>query len=124
MKKVKMVLVAVFILFVAINVQARDVAQDFFLGKWNVEVKGTPSGDIKILMTISMEDDKWIGYVSGAEGEEKTKFDRVEVNEDLISVYWFSNGYDVYLRLKKSGDNKLEGALMEMFDASAERVVE
>jgi hypothetical protein len=124
MKKIKMILVSVFILSVVLSTQARDVASDFFVGKWSVDVKGTPSGDIKLLMTIAIEDDKWLGYVSGTEGEEKTKFDRVEVQDDSITVYWFTNGYDVYINFKKSEDNKLKGALMGMFDATAERVVE
>lgn len=118
-----MILAGVFMLVVTLAVQAQELTPDFFMGEWNVLVEGTPSGDTKMVMTIYQKDGQLAGEMSWTEGEnsEKTTCNRVELEDNSITVYWVSNGYDVYLFLEKIEGDKLEGALMDMFDASAER---
>jgi hypothetical protein len=37
-------------------------------------------------------------------------------------VYWFAEGYDVYLTLTKKEDDKIEGTLMDMFNTKVNRL--
>jgi hypothetical protein len=124
MKNVKTILVMVFMLVLGVASHAQDETADYFMGDWNVVVEGTPNGDAKMVMTIYQKDGKLAGEMSGAEEGIANKFSRVEVKNNSITVYWLANGYDVYLLLEKTESDKLEGALMDMFDASAERVKE
>jgi len=95
-------------------------SQKYFEGSWDVLLKGTPQGDAKMIMEISNVDNQWAGKMIGGDGD-PTEIGRIEVKENSITVYWVSQGYDVFMTLEKTEGNKLEGTLMDMFDASAER---
>jgi len=112
----------IYIVLASLTVQAQNKTSDFFIGKWDVLIESTPNGDAKMVLTISQEKGNWTGSMSG-EGVETTKLDSIEVKENSITLYWVSNNYDydAYLTLKKVSEDKLEGALMDMFNASAER---
>jgi len=105
------------------NAQAKTGA-DYFVGKWNVLVVGTPNGDAKMLVTLEQKDGKLTGTLSNPGQGEPTKFSNVEVKENSVTVYFTSSGYDVYLMLEKKDDNKVAGSMMDMFDATGDRVIE
>ena len=47
---------------------------------------------------------------------------RLKLNKILLRfIETYSGGYDVFVTLEKAGENKLEGSLMNMFDATGER---
>jgi len=48
MKKVSLILALVIAMFFSLSVQAKQ-APDYYAGKWDVLVKGTPNGDVHFL---------------------------------------------------------------------------
>ncbi|WP_019967018.1 hypothetical protein [Segatella maculosa] len=125
MKQIRFILAAM-LLFVAFaaNAQENKEVGSFFVGTWNITVKGTPNGDsnMKVVFKRNAE-----GKITGAtcddQGKE-TPFTRLEVKNDKITAYWVAQGYDVYLYLEKVADNKVEGSMMDMFDAVGTKVKE
>lgn len=122
MKKVKLLLVVVFCFLSVLKMNAQ-VPVDFFSGKWNVTVFGTPNGDAKMIVNLERKDGKLTGEVINPDSAESIKFSNVEEKENSVTVYFSASGYDVYLTLEKKGDNKVEGSMIDMFDAKGERVV-
>jgi hypothetical protein len=125
MKKSVLFFAGIFFLLLSFgaNAQAKTGA-DYFVGKWNVLVVGTPNGDAKMLVTLEQKDGKLTGNLSNPDQGEPVKFSNVEVKETSVTVYFTSSGYDVYLMLEKKDDNKVEGTMMDMFDAKGDRVIE
>jgi len=126
MKKITVILTGLVLLISVYCSQAQAAENDFFVGKWKVLVEGTPNGDATMIVTIAVNED---GKLEGTTGDEKgetptTKFTRVEAKGETITAYWVAQGYDVYLFLEKTDENKAEGSLMDMFDATATKVVE
>jgi len=97
----------------------------FFAGKWNVTVTATPMGDVTLLMNLEMKEGKLTGNISDpATGNEVAEIYSIEVRENSITVSFNAEGYDVFLSLDKKDENNLTGNMMDMFDATGERVVE
>jgi len=98
---------------------------DYFIGKWKVQVNGTPNGDVVMNIVVIKVDGKYIGSVqTEGSGPEPVKADRVEVKENEFNIYWLAGGYNIYLHLEKVKDNIIEGTFMDMFDCKGERVIE
>lgn len=123
MKKVSAFLVGVFIMFGAIAVKAQIEVKDYFVGKWEVLIEGTPQGDSKMLLALERKDGKLTGTVTSP-GQPASPIKRVEEKEKSTTIYFSSTGYDVYLLLEKKDDNTVTGNLMDMFDAKGKRVIE
>jgi len=125
MKKAISIFAGMFFLLLSIGANAQTkTGADYFVGKWNVVVAGTPNGDAKMLVTLEQIDGKLTGNLSNPDQGEPVKFSNVEVKETSVTVYFTSSGYDVYLTLDKKDDTKVTGTMMDMFDATGERVVE
>ena len=124
MKNVRMNLMLIVFGLMSMVMKAQDKPSDYFLGKWDVLVQGTPSGDAKMNMVLAMVDGKMQGGLQDEKGVITTKFDKIEGKNDSLTVYFVGNGYNVYITLDKKEDNKAVGSLMDMFDATAVRVVE
>lgn len=97
---------------------------DYFVGKWNLSIEGLPQGDTKMMVSLERSDAKLTGAVFDSTQKEIAKFSKVEEKDNGITVYFSAQGYEVYLRLEKNGDDKVKGTMMDMFDATGERVKE
>lgn len=111
-------------LFVAFNTQAQtSTPADFFAGKWEITVKGTPQGDSKLLIDLVRKDGKLSGQMSNpAEPTAEKVPVTVDESEGLLDLAFNAQGYDVTINLKKQDDDNLKGSLLGMFDADAKRV--
>src|SRR5690606_11559738 len=97
---------------------------DFFAGKWEVTVFGTPQGDSKMIADLSRADGKLTGHLkhAGDPEAEKIPITSVEEGADKIVLGFTTQRYDVTLDLSKVDDDNLKGNLLNMFDATAKRV--
>lgn len=95
---------------------------DYFVGKWNVIVEGTPQGNGKMTITLERENSKLNGTIITREGTATTKFSKVEEKEKSVTVFYTTNGYDVYLLMEKKDDDNVTGNMMDMYDARGVRV--
>nr|WP_319511980.1 hypothetical protein [uncultured Draconibacterium sp.] len=124
MKKVMMIFVAGLIMMLAnLNVNAQD-EKDYFVGKWDILVEGTPSGDTHNALILKRGEDGNLTGTFQSEGKEPTKITRVEESANEVTVYFLASGYDVYLDMEKIDEDKMEGSMMDMFDCYATRVKE
>lgn len=99
------------------------VPADFFAGKWELTVIGTPNGDSKMIIDLVRTDGKLTGQMSNpAEPTAEKVPVTVDESAELIDLAFNAQGYDVTVNLKKVDDDNLKGSLLGMFDAVAKRV--
>ena len=123
MTKLSSIIAGIFFLAISLNANAQtQMGNDYFIGKWNVLVKGLPNGDTKMIVDLQKGDTTLIGAIQDSTGNEIAKFSKVEVSDTSATVYFTAQGYDVYLRLDKKGDDYVAGSMMDMFDAEGDRV--
>ncbi|MCX6222552.1 MAG: hypothetical protein NTZ69_16405 [Bacteroidia bacterium] len=124
MKNSILFLAGIFFLLLSIGTKAQTPSADFFIGKWDVLVTGTPSGDSHTTLMLERIDGKLSGDFTSP-NEKAIKLSKVEEKTDEVTVYFTSsNGYDVYLLLKKKDETHVSGTMLDMFNATGERIVE
>lgn len=124
MKKVSFFLASMFFLLFFSNA-ATAQQKNFFTGKWDVLVTGTPQGDAKMVIEFIEKDGNLTGsVVDPSTKKEISKLNKIELKEKSVTGYFTSQGYEVYLFLEKDGQDKVTGSLMDMFDASGTRIQE
>lgn len=125
MKKLKVLFAGMFFcLLFSLHADAQDKI-DYFIGKWNILVVGTPDGDTQILLNLERKDGKLTGSVTDLQtNKEMSKLTKVEEKENSITTYFTAKGYDLFLFIEKKDDSHVIGNVFNMFDATGVRVVE
>ena len=95
---------------------------DFFAGKWNALVRGTPYGDLKRIYVLEKKDNGLSGTVLDSTGKEITKCSKVDVKDNEITLYYTAMGNDVSVVLTKKDEDHVTGSAMGMFDVKGERI--
>jgi len=121
MKKLSLVLALVAAMFITSNVQAKQ-APDYYAGRWDVLVKGTPNGDVHLLFTLTEKDGKLEGTFLDPETKKDMPITKIEEADGKVTLYFTISSYDVNQTLEKVDDTHVKGSLMGMFDATGERV--
>jgi hypothetical protein len=122
MKKSIVFISGLSIIFLLSGAKARaQTGADYFTGKWNMLVKGLPNGDTKMLVILDKKDTTMTGVIQDSVGTEISKFSKVELKENEVTVYFTAQGYDVYLLMTKKDDDHVTGSMMGMFDAEGVR---
>jgi hypothetical protein len=125
MKKATLInLVAVILVVIATNVNAQTQT-NYFIGKWDVLVKGLPNGDTHMKFNIADS----AGHMKGVlldttAAHMDIPLTKIEQDGDKVTLYFSTQGYDVSLLLAKKDDDHATGSLMGMFDANAIRLKE
>ena len=124
MKAVKSIFIAgaLVVSFSSCALAQSKTGADYFIGKWNVLVKGTPQGDSKMILHLENKEGKLAGVVQDTTGNEISKLDSVALAGEEVTVYFNASGYDVYMNLKKKDEDHAAGGLLGMFDALADRI--
>jgi hypothetical protein len=123
MKKANFLSWLLFFLLLSTNMLAQSKpGADYFKGKWSVLIKGTPSGDTRMMVLLENRNDSMAGVVQDTTGVEISKISKVELTDSSATVYFTAQGYDVDLVMKKKDNDHITGSLMSMFDAEGERV--
>lgn len=97
---------------------------DFFAGKWEISVTGTPMGDVKFLTDLVRKNGALTGELADANDPDKPKrpITRVEEKDGKLAIYFESSqGGEMAIDLAKVDENNLKGTLYT-FDATAKRV--
>ncbi|HEY4325017.1 MAG TPA: hypothetical protein VGN20_13560 [Mucilaginibacter sp.] len=123
MKKLSLIFSIVFCTFLSITAKAQT-APDYFAGKWNVVVMGTPQGDAKMTFLLERKDGKLTGTVQDTTGKEISKITQIDEKDKTITAAFTVQSYDVTLMLEPIDDDHVKGNLMNMFDAKGVRVKE
>lgn len=125
MKKATLInLMAVILVVIAAQGNAQTQT-NYFIGKWNVLVKGLPNGDTHMMFNIADS----AGHLKGAlldttAAHKDVPLTKIEQDGDKATLYFTAQSYDVSLVLAKKDDDHATGSLMGMFDADAVRLKE
>jgi hypothetical protein len=106
----------------AASTPAATTVADYYPGKWNVVVMGTPNGDAKMTFVLSRDGGKLGGAVQDSTGKELTKITSIDEKDKTITMAFTIQSYDVTLTLDPIDDDHVKGSLMGMFDAKGVRV--
>ena len=88
MKKYISFLSGIFLLFLSLSANAQTkTGSDYFAGKWNIMVKGTPSGDRKMVFVLEKKDYPITGVVQDENGKELSKITKTELGTNVITLY-------------------------------------
>lgn len=121
--------VSIFFLVLSLGLLFNSFAQtapptDFFAGKWEISVTGTPMGDVKFLTDLVRKNGALTGELADANDPAKPKrpITRVEEKDGKLAIYFESSqGGEMAIDLAKVDENNLKGTLYT-FDATAKRV--
>ncbi len=121
--------VSVFFLLLFLGLTANTFAQsatptDFFAGKWEITVLGTPNGDIVFQTDLVRVDGKLSGDLVDPSGKmpEKIHIINVEEGADKMELFFSAQGYDINVELSKVDEENLKGMMMGMFGTAAKRL--
>ncbi|WP_018618906.1 hypothetical protein [Spirosoma luteum] len=125
MKKVSLFLF-VFLLGVCLRGYSQTTPPtDFFAGKWEITIMGTPNGDAKMVADLTRKEGKLTGELKDPTGTNPampiTKIEEDAGNKITIHFDTAQAG-EIGLELAKVDDDHLKGQLMSMFESTAVRV--
>lgn len=95
--------------------------ETYFLGKWNVILKGTPEGDVPLTMIFQQKDGKWTGTYINQKTKEKSDLKSVAVNADSIHIALKFASYDITMSLNRVDDMHIIGKMMDMINCEGTR---
>jgi hypothetical protein len=125
MRTARLLLSAILLLAATLGANAQSQeAPDYFTGKWTVLVKGTPNGDVKLVLSIDRKDTALTAVVLDTTGGEFAKVDRIVRKDTALTAYFSAMGYDLYLEMTRKDDDHMTGNLVGMFEAEATRIRE
>ncbi len=123
MKRLTILTAGFLSLVLSFNAHAQSkTGADFFSGKWNVLITGTPYGDLKRVYILEKKDNGLAGTVLDSTGKEISKCSIIEVKDNEVTLYYTALGNDVSIVLTKKDEDHVTGKAMGMFDAKGERI--
>jgi len=114
-------LIVVALVTLSIKVSAQT-PNSYFVGKWDVLIKGTPNGDAHLLIALADSAGAVKGTYKDIESGKDTPFTKVEKKDNGLVLYFTAQGYDLNLPLDKKDEEHIAGSLMGMFAATGVRV--
>src|SRR5688500_14815144 len=123
MKKASLLLIVLF-LGITFHGFSQTAPKDFFAGKWEISLAGTPNGDVKFLTNLIRKDGKLTGELVNPEdaANGKRPITKVEENGDKLVIYFeFYQGGEISIDLAKVDNDNLKGALMS-FNEKGKRI--
>ncbi|KQS27127.1 hypothetical protein [Dyadobacter sp. Leaf189] len=97
---------------------------DFFAGKWEIAINGTPNGDVKFLTDLVRKDGKLTGELMNANDTTAAKrpITKIEESADRIAIYFETAEVgELSIDLAKVDDDNLKGMVYN-FEATGKRV--
>ncbi|SFC88417.1 hypothetical protein [Spirosoma endophyticum] len=123
--------VSLFLFIFLLGICARGFSQtatpptDFFAGKWEIIIKGTPDGDAKMTTELVRKDGKLTGELKDPTGTRPaTPITKIEedAGKKLTIHFNTEQAGEIDLALEKVDDDNLKGMLMSMLESTAVRV--
>ncbi|GAB4044231.1 hypothetical protein [Spirosoma jeollabukense] len=105
--------------------QTTTPSTDFFAGKWDITIKGTPDGDAKMTAELVRKDGKLTGELKDPTGTRPvTPITKIEedAGKKLTIHFNTEQAGEIDLALEKVDDDNLKGMLMSMLESTAVRV--
>jgi len=123
MKRTSLFLPAIFFVFLSTgsHAQTKD-STNYFTGKWNMLLKGLPTGDTKMFVNLEKKDTTYTGTILDSTKTEVAKISKVDKKGYTVTLYFIAQGYDVTLFMEKKDEDHVSGNMLNMFEALGERM--
>lgn len=108
-------------LFSLLSVSAQTVHNDYFVGKWDVMVYATPSGDERMIIELKRVNGKLAGAIVGPTDDVKP-FKKIEETPSSVKLYFRHLIFTVNLMLQKKDDIHCTGFLQGKYKANGVRM--
>jgi hypothetical protein len=119
----KITLSSLMIAMLTVVAMKASAQTNYYIGKWDVLIKGTPNGDAHAKFNLADSAGHLKGVLVDTSAAHKdVPLTKIEQTGDNITLYFTAQGYDVSLTLAKKDDDHATGSLMGMFDAVADRI--
>jgi len=123
MKKLCSLATGIFLLLIGLNVNGQSkTGADYFAGKWNVLISGTPYGDLKRIYVFEKKESSLSGIVQDSTGKEIAKCSKVELQDNQVTLYYQAMGNDVSVTLARKDEDHISGSALNLFEAKGERI--
>jgi hypothetical protein len=120
MKNLSIVLCLLFFATTTKSTAQSAATSEFYAGRWDISVVGSPRGDVTFATTLTRTDGKLTGEM--VNGDDKRPITKVDESVTKLVLYFHSSqGGEVSVELDKVDDNNLKGTLMG-FATTAVRV--
>ena len=120
MKLISSLLFRLALLLMSSTTQAQST--DFFVGEWDVTIKDTPNGTVNVVLSLERVEGKLVGKFIDAATSTETTMSQITEGENTVTLYFFAEGYDLYLTLQPEGEENVTGILMDSFAVEGKRV--
>jgi hypothetical protein len=124
MKKVSLLLCCLLLGVAFAGFAQTTPSTDFFAGKWEITVVGTPNGDVKLVTNLVRKDGKLTGELVNQADTTAAKLPikKIEESADKLAIFFDSSqAGELSIDLTKVDENNLKGNLMSL-DATARRL--
>ncbi|WP_420151570.1 hypothetical protein [Spirosoma sp.] len=125
MKKTSLILFFLVFGFAVKGFSQATPPTDFFAGKWEITVVGTPEGDAKLGTELTRKDGKLTGELKDLTGKQTAAIPITKIEEEgtKLTIYFDTAQAGVIpIELTKVDDDNLKGSLMNMFESTAKRM--
>jgi hypothetical protein len=124
MKKSGLLIAGFFLFIFSIGVNAQTKSgYDFFAGKWNITVRSTPQGDVKMVVNFEKINNAVSASIKDSTGKDLYKVTNTEIDKDqAILTFIGSQSNDVPLTLRKKDETSITGDIMGMFNVEGTRI--
>lgn len=109
MKTIKLTVAVLLGLISTFTAKAQN--KDFYAGKWEVLVYGTPYGNVKRFFIMERKDGKLVGTVQDSTGKEKIDITSIEEKNKKAAINYTTQGYDVTLAVEPVDNDHIKGSL-------------
>ncbi len=123
MKKASLILFLLMMGFSVRSFSQTTTPADFYVGKWEIAVTGSPRGDVTFLTDLVRKEGKITGtLVDASDPNEKRPITKVDESTSKLVIYFESSqAGEISIDLTKVDDDHLKGSLTS-YDAKAKRL--
>lgn len=93
----------------------------YFVGKWNIVIKGLPKGDTEALVKFELKDGKLAGSITDKEEKKDMPFTAITLNDSTVVVKFDHSSGEVEMNLLKKDSDNLTGQINSQFDLTGIR---
>ena len=118
----KKLIVILTLVSMAVSASASSNKGEFYIGKWNVEIKGTPGGDSKLVVELKKDGEKFKGTVQ-SEGDGTVDIKEATMTEEGMQISFKHGWFTVDLLMVREDDDHCNCKLAGHYNGESDRVI-
>ncbi|MET4140740.1 hypothetical protein [Pedobacter sp. UYP1] len=93
----------------------------YFVGQWNILIKGLPNGNTDVLVKFELKDSQLAGSITSIADKKEMPFKTVTLKDSTVTVTFDHSSGQVEMNLLKKDDDHIVGNINNQFDLSGVR---